>query len=176
MRQRWLNMTRASNSFTLAHGISWTLIWAAIDQTSKWAIVHHYGFETYQAYAVLPFLDFTLVWNTGISYGILEGSGEAGRWILSAIAAFAIGLFLWFLKDGETRLSGMAYALLAGGALGNLVDRLWYGAVVDFISLHGAGYYWYVFNLADVWITLGVGLLLLQILQDSKKQPEDNAS
>jgi len=173
MRRRSPNMTRAPNPFTLAHGISWTLIWAALDQTSKWAVVHYYGFQTYQSLAVLPFFDITLVWNTGISYGILEGSGDAGRWFLSAIAVFAIGLFLWFLKDGETRLSGMGYGLLAGGALGNLVDRLWYGAVVDFISLHWAGFYWYVFNLADVWITLGVGLLLLQIWHESKKPQED---
>lgn len=172
MRRRLPNMTHVPKPFSLTHGLSWTLIWAALDQTSKWAIVHYYGFETYQAKAVLPFLDFTLIWNTGISYGILEGSGEAGRWLLSAVAFFAIGLFLWFLKNGETRLSGMAYGLLAGGALGNLVDRLWYGAVVDFISLHWAGFYWYVFNLADVWITFGVGLLLLQILQDAKKPQE----
>ena len=172
MRQRSPNMTHAPNSFTLVHGISWTLIWAALDQTSKWAVVHYYGFQTQEAYAVLPFLDFALIWNTGISYGFLGGSGAAGRWLLSGIAVFAIGLFLWFLKAGETRLTGMAYGLLAGGALGNLVDRLWYGAVVDFISLHWAGFYWYVFNLADVWISLGVGLLLLQIWFDDKKPHE----
>jgi signal peptidase II len=72
------------------------------------------------------------------------------------------------LKAGETARVGMAYALLAGGALGNLVDRLWYGAVVDFVSLHWDGYYWYVFNLADVWISLAVALLLLDLIRPQK--------
>ncbi len=166
-------MTQAPKPFTLAHGISWALIWAALDQTSKWAVVHYFAFQTHQPMAVLPFLDLTLVWNTGMSYGFLGGSGEFGRWLLSAVAVFAIGLFMWFLKPGETRLNGMGYALLAGGALGNLVDRLWYGAVVDFVSLHWNGFYWYVFNLADVWITLAVVLLLLQIWRERNTSQEE---
>jgi signal peptidase II len=161
-------MTHAAKPFGMTQGVSWALIWAALDQTSKWAIVHYYGFQTYEPLAVLPFLDFTLIWNTGMSYGFLDDRGAFGRWLLSGFAVAAIALFLWFLKHGETRLSGMGYGLLVGGALGNLVDRLWYGSVVDFISLHWAGFYWYVFNLADVWITLGVGLLLLQIWLDYK--------
>ena len=174
MPQRSPNMMRAKplpskQALVLALGL------AALDQLSKIAIVFWAGFATHETRHILPFLDFTLIWNTGISYGILEGSGEAGRWLLSAVAVFAIGLFLWFLKAGETRLTGMAYGLLAGGALGNLVDRLWYGAVVDFISLHWAGFYWYVFNPADVWITLGVALLVVQIWLDRKKPQEDAA-
>ena len=125
--------------FSLGHGISWTLIWAAIDQTSKWAIVHYYGFETHQDNSRAAFLDFTFDLLPALATH-LEGSGEAGRWLLSAIAFFAIGLFLWFLKNGETRSPAWLMASLAGGALGNLVDRLWYGAVVDFISLHWAGF------------------------------------
>lgn len=146
------------------------LVWAALDQTSKWAIVHFFKFETYMPVAVLPFLDLTLIWNTGISYGIFEGSGDMGRYLLSGIAVFAIALFLYFMKNDETWLNGMAYALLAGGALGNLIDRLWYGAVVDFISLHWAGYYWYVFNLADIWITLAVILLMAQLYCDRRAE------
>jgi lipoprotein signal peptidase len=156
-------MMQAPNHFKLSHGVSWMLIWAALDQTSKWAVVHFFALTAYEPHAVLPFLDMTLVWNTGMSYGLLGGTGDAGRWLLSGVAVFAIALFLWFLRHGETRLTGMAYGLLAGGALGNLVDRIWYGAVVDFVSLHWNGYYWYVFNLADVWITLAVALLLLQL-------------
>lgn len=166
MLLRSQNMTPAPRNFTLTHGISWMLIWAALDQTSKWAVVHYFALPAYQPFTVLPFLDMTLIWNRGMSYGLLDGAGDGGRWLLSAIAAFAIALFLWFLRDGETRLTGMGYALLAGGALGNLVDRIWYGAVVDFISLHWNGYYWYVFNLADIWITLAVVLLMVQIWRD----------
>lgn len=174
MPPRLRNMTQ-DKPFSLLQGLNWTLVLAAIDQTSKWAVVHYFKFETYEPLAVFPFLDFTLVWNTGMSYGFLEGSGDAGRWVLSLIAIFAIGLFLYFLKQGETRLNGMAYALLAGGALGNLIDRLWYGAVVDFISLHWAGYYWYVFNLADIWITLAVILLLAQLYVDRRAEKAGDA-
>jgi signal peptidase II len=66
-------------------------------------------------------------------------------------------------------MTSMAYGLIIGGAVGNLVDRLLHGAVVDFISFHAAGYYWYVFNIADIWITFGVGLLIIDILFGSEK-------
>jgi len=144
------------------------MIWAALDQTSKWAIVHGFGYQVGDAHTILPFLNFTLIWNKGISYGLMDGSGQTGRWVLSLLAVLAIGYFLWMLRAGETKRVGMAYALLAGGALGNLVDRVWYGAVVDFISLHGNGFYWYVFNLADVWISLAVALLIYDLIRPQK--------
>lgn len=161
MLRLWRNMTRAANPpFTLEQGLGWTALWAALDQTAKWAVVHFFRLPPYEAHSVLPFLDFTFVWNTGISYGLFGGNGELGRWLLSGLALAAIGYFLWALRNGETMRVGMAYALLAGGALGNLIDRVWYGAVVDFISLHWAGFYWYVFNPADMWITFAVIILL----------------
>lgn len=161
-------MTQTSRPFGVAQGLSWAAIWAALDQTSKWAIVHGFGFAEREPYAVLPFLDFTFIWNPGMSYGLLDGSGDAGRWLLSLLAVLAIGYFIWMLKAGETIRVGLAYALLAGGALGNLVDRLWYGAVVDFVSLHWNGFYWYVFNLADVWISLGVAVLIYDLIWPQK--------
>ncbi len=168
MPQRWPIMTQTPRPFGVAQGLSWAAIWAALDQTSKWAIVHGFGFAEREAYAVLPFLDFTFIWNPGMSYGLLDGSGDAGRWLLSLLAILAIGYFIWMLKAGETLRVGLAYALLAGGALGNLVDRLWYGAVVDFVSLHWNGFYWYVFNLADVWISLGVAVLIYDLIWPQK--------
>tara|TARA_B110000971_G_scaffold220433_1_gene264011 strand:+ start:1530 stop:1997 length:468 start_codon:yes stop_codon:yes gene_type:complete len=152
----------------MAQGLSWAALLAGLDQTTKWAIVHGFGFAEREAHAVLPFLDFTFIWNPGISYGLLGGSGDAGRWLLSLVALLAIGYFIWMLKAGETWRAGMAYALLAGGALGNLVDRVWYGAVVDFVSLHWDGFYWYVFNLADVWISLGVALMIYDLIRPQK--------
>lgn len=152
-------------SFSLEQGLGWTALWAALDQTSKWAVVHFFRLQEYEAQNVLPFLDVTLIWNTGISYGLFGGNGDTGRFLLSGLAALAIGYFLWAIRHGESARVGMAYALLAGGALGNLIDRLWYGAVVDFISLHWAGFYWYVFNLADIWITLAVLVLLFDVVR-----------
>jgi signal peptidase II len=70
------------------------------------------------------------------------------------------------MRGAENLRLSAAYALIAGGALGNLIDRLWHGAVVDFISLHAAGYYWYVFNLADIWISAAVIILIYDALRD----------
>lgn len=161
MPQRWRNMTPASKPFSLEQGLGWTALWAALDQTSKWAVVHFFQLPTHQAHAVLPFLDFTLIWNSGMSYGLFGGNGALGRWLLSGLALAAIGYFIWAMRHAESHRAGMAFALFAGGALGNLVDRLFYGAVVDFISLHWNGFYWYVFNPADIWITLAVIILLV---------------
>ena len=153
-------MTHAPKPLSLEQGLGWMAFWAGLDQTTKWAVVHFYRLPEHQAHAILPFLDFTLIWNSGISYGWLGGNGEWGRWLLSALALAAIGYFIWAMRSAENRAVGMAFALFAGGALGNLIDRVFYGAVVDFISLHWAGFYWYVFNPADIWITLAVVILL----------------
>ena len=133
---------------------------AALDQLSKIAIVFWAGFATHETRHILPFLDFTLIWNYGISYGLFAEGGTAGRILLIGIALVAIGFFTYLMRGAEHSRLSVAYALICGGALGNLIDRLWHGAVVDFISLHAAGYYWYVFNMADIWITGAVIILI----------------
>ena len=133
---------------------------AALDQLSKIAIVFGADFATHETRYILPFLNFTLIWNYGISYGLFAEGGTAGRIFLIVIALAAIGFFTYLMRTAEHFRLSLAYALICGGALGNLIDRLWYGAVVDFISLHAAGYYWYVFNLADIWITSAVIILI----------------
>lgn len=133
---------------------------AALDQLSKIAIVFWAGFATHETRHILPFLDFTLIWNYGISYGLFAEGGTAGHIFLIGIALAAIGFFTYLMRGAEYFRLSVAYALICGGALGNLIDRLWHGAVVDFISLHAAGYYWYVFNMADIWITGAVIILI----------------
>ena len=135
-------------------------IMAGLDLTSKWLIVSFFGFETGRAVAVLPFLDFTLIWNSGISYGLFSEQGETGRYVLIGATVLVINV----AGQCEVLKRGWAwpgYGLILGGALGNLVDRLAHGAVMNFISLHAAGLLSHVFNLADVWICLGVAVLLL---------------
>ena len=133
---------------------------AALDQLSKIAVVFGADFATHETRYILPFLNFTLIWNYGISYGLFAEGGTAGRIFLIVIALAAISFFTYLMHTAEHFRLSLAYALICGGALGNLIDRLWYGAVVDFISLHAAGYYWYVFNLADIWITSAVIILI----------------
>ncbi|MDI4666453.1 signal peptidase II [Xanthobacter autotrophicus] len=110
-------------------------------------------------HTVAPFLDFVALWNAGISYGLFP-QGDTGRWVLVAIKVAAALLFTIWLTRARGRLEAFALGLLIGGAIGNAVDRVVYGAVFDFVSLHAFGYRWYVFNVADVAVVVGVGLLL----------------
>jgi signal peptidase II len=142
---------------------------AGIDQTSKWLIVFGLNLQTGVPHAVLPFLDIRLLWNSGISYGLLDSSSALGQWLLLAMGSVITLGFLWALRNATSPMLRMAYALIIGGALGNLVDRILHGAVVDFISMHHDGYYWYVFNLADIWITLGVMVLIFDIIRGDKE-------
>jgi signal peptidase II len=132
----------------------------ALDQATKLWILRGLGFDEYSRIAVTPFLDLVLVWNRGISYGLLEQDGDLGRWLLVGFSVVAaVVMLVWALRS-TTRLAVVSLALIIAGALGNMIDRVAYGAVVDFVHLHALGYSWYVFNLADVWIVAGVvGLL-----------------
>ena len=111
--------------------------------------------------AVLPILDFVLIWNTGISYGLFDSSGMAGRIILSVLGLLITLFLLVQMVRATGKWERLGYCLIIGGAIGNIIDRVIYGGVIDFISFHYENYYWYVFNLADVWISLGVVTILL---------------
>ena len=154
---------------TRRQAVSLALVLAGIDQTIKWLVVFGLGYQTGEPHALLPFLDIRLLWNPGISYGLFDTGGATGQWLLFVFGSLITLGFIWALGTASTRMTSMAYGLIIGGAIGNLVDRLLHGAVVDFISFHAAGYYWYVFNIADIWITFGVGLLIIDILFGSEK-------
>ncbi|QFR34002.1 signal peptidase II [Ancylobacter sp. TS-1] len=130
-----------------------------IDQGSKLAVLHGVDFGDSGMVTVLPFLDLVRIWNTGISYGLFS-QGLDGWWLLGGFKLVAAAFFWLWLARVDRRIEAVALGLLIGGALGNAVDRLAYGAVFDFVSLHAFGFYWYVFNLSDVAIVAGVGLLL----------------
>ena len=114
---------------------------------------------------VLPILDFALVWNRGISFGIGNGGSGAGTYVFAAIAiVVALALLGWMART-KRMLLAVALGLVIGGAIGNLVDRLRIGAVVDFLSVHIGGFDWWpAFNLADSAITVGAVLLVIDSL------------
>jgi signal peptidase II len=129
----------------------WILFWVRLEDTGPWPI--------------LPFLEFVMVWNRGISYGLFQQSTDLGRWLLVALSiAASIWLGFW-LRKAVRRVEALALGLIIGGALGNLVDRVAYGAVADFVHIFVGRFSWYVFNIADAAIVVGVALLLYDTLR-----------
>jgi signal peptidase II len=123
-----------------------------------------------RAIMVTPFFNLVLVWNRGVSFGMLQSLGAALPLVLSAIAlAVVVGLIVW-LSRTEQRASAIGLGLVIGGALGNVVDRVRYGAVVDFFDFHLAGYHWPAFNLADAAICVGAVILIADGLLAPRRQ------
>lgn len=149
---------------TLRLGIAAAVAALILDQAMKLWLLLVFDIGRRGAVALTPFFDLVLAWNTGISYGWFSGSGATGQAILIAIKAVAVvALAVWMVRAGSL-LATIALGLIIGGAVGNAIDRLAWGAVVDFALLHveiaGKTYNWYVFNLADVAIVAGVVMLL----------------
>jgi signal peptidase II len=139
-----------------------------LDQASKTWLLHVYEIGARQPVEALPFLDFVLVWNRGVSYGLFQIDSPLGRALLGGFnVVAALALWVW-LSRTTSRLTAAALALIAGGALGNAVDRFIYPGVADFFLLHlraiGSDLTWYVFNVADAAIVAGVGALLYESL------------
>ena len=117
---------------------------------------------------ILPFLNFYLIWNTGIGFGLASMETNIYYHIITAIIALVnIGLIFFLVKSRGVHV--YLFALIIGGALGNLFDRIYYYAVPDFIDLHLGNYHWFIFNVADIFITIGIiGLMLIEILKKEK--------
>ena len=162
------------NYFSYLHGpltrlgLAAAVIACLIDQGSKLWLLFGLDLGRRGALAVAPFLDLALTWNTGISYGWLQQEGPLGQWGLLTLKALAV-LLLWiWLARAHSRLAALSLGLIIGGAIGNAIDRLAYGAVADFLLFHittvNWRFSWYVFNLADVAIVAGVVSLLYESL------------
>ena len=134
----------------------------AIDQAQKLYCLNVLKMIEGQRFALLPFLDVILVWNRGISFSLLPQSSDFGRWGLFAFKVVAVILLTLWLRRASNRLMAVAIGLIIGGAIGNAIDRAAYGAVADFFYFHIGSLGWYVFNLADCAIVVGVALLLYE--------------
>ena len=142
-----------------------------LDQASKHWLLYGLGMQDHERMAIAPFLDFELLWNPGISFSLFPQGTPAGRWILLLLTLAATVLLSVWLWRVNSRLGGLGLGAIVGGALGNGYDRFTYNAVVDFLDFHLAGYHFYVFNVADSAITLGVALLLYDGLFASLRAP-----
>jgi lipoprotein signal peptidase len=147
-----------------AAGLFTAIIVLAADQASKWWILNGLHLQDVGQIVLLPVLNFTMVWNRGVTFGLLTGDSAAAHFLLAAFAlAVVVVLGVWLART--TRLAiAIPVGAIAGGALGNVADRLHYGAVVDFIQAHAFGYSWYVFNVADAAIVCGVAALVIDNL------------
>jgi len=130
------------------------------DQVTKFLVV--VNFAPYERVMLTPFFNLTLLYNPGAAFNFLASASGWQKWffvLLAGIVSLWIGIMLW--RHPERRWENIALALIMGGALGNSVDRLTYGAVVDFLDFYLGDHHWPAFNLADTGITIGAALLIL---------------
>ena len=141
-----------------------------LDQSSKMVIYHH--FQTNpgdRIIEVLPFFNIVLVWNYGISFGVFNNAAQNQiLFILTSIAIIAV--LLWWYRKPKNNVSNYPIAFIVGGALGNIMDRFQYGAVLDFLDFHFAGYHYPAFNIADSFIVIGVLILMFAKTEKSSKK------
>jgi signal peptidase II len=147
-----------------------------LDQASKLLVDN--TMQLYQSIELLPFFKLTYVHNTGAAFSFLSQAGGWQRWFFAGLAIMiSIIITIWIsrLQKHETLLA-IALSLILGGAIGNLIDRLAYGYVIDFLDVYYQTWHWPAFNIADSAITLGVGLMLLESLGVGKAKAQDTVS
>lgn len=154
----------AGMGFMLAGGVM------IIDQITKLIMLNMLNLETVGQIKILdPIFNLTMVWNRGVSFGLFEAESLMQRLILVGFSlVISTVLAIWMLR-ATRRLQVISFGLVIGGAIGNVIDRLWYGAVVDFLDFSGL-YFPFVFNVADAAISVGVALLLLDMFINDRKE------
>ena len=133
-----------------------------LDQASKLAIDHY--MQAFESISLLPNFNFTYVHNTGAAFSFLSQAGGWQRWLFAGLAiCISSVIVVWLARlDRRQTLLAVALALVLGGAIGNLIDRLAYGYVIDFLDVYYQNWHWPAFNIADSAICVGVGLMLLE--------------
>ena len=152
-------------------GLAVAVLIALADQATKWWMAGLLWPRGGRAIELLPFFRLAEVWNRGMSFGLFNDATHAALAFVAVAALVSVGL-LWWLYRADRALTALSIGLVLGGALGNVVDRLRFGAVFDFLDFHVAGWHWPAFNLADSAITVGVGLLLLDGLSSAGESPK----
>ena len=163
-----------STSFSVKNsGLRWlwlTLIWLIADQVSKHLVVSN--FYLGESINILPFFDLTYVHNLGAAFSFLADQGGWQRWFFTAIAAIASIVFtVWLAKTPKTQtLLNIAFALMLSGALGNLIDRVLFGYVIDFLDFYIGSSHWPVFNIADSMIFIGAALMIIDSFKNDQSK------
>lgn len=159
----------------IAYGLA--VVWIVLDQISKfWVLTTGFpgacpGFvarpaataaqDFYCSIPVLPIFSLTSVWNRGFSFGMMQQQSDIGRWMLSGFSLLVAGGLIWWARRVERRITAAAFGFIIAGAIGNVIDRIRFGAVTDFLDF-GALHFPWIFNVADAGINIGVALLLIE--------------
>ena len=141
------------------------------DRITKIIAINFFLKNSSESFYYNSYLNFILTWNKGIAFGILE-SENIYYHIISGIIFFILAFIIFQLINSKFFVEKFSFALIFGGALGNFFDRIYYGSVPDFIDFHFKDYHWFIFNLSDIWITLGIVLLIIFELSNFKKNNE----
>jgi signal peptidase II len=143
-----------------------------LDQITKWWIVERV-MQPPRVIPLTPFFNVVMGWNKGVSFGLFNQDSPYSAWVLSALAlAITAGLLVWLWRV-ERRGLALAVGLVVGGALGNVIDRVRFGAVADFLDFHAFGWHWPAFNVADAGISLGAALIVLDSLFGGRERPKN---
>jgi signal peptidase II len=164
----------ATAAMRRTHPAAWlwlSLAVIALDQATKFLVTRFLAL--YERVEVLPVLDFTLLHNTGAAFSMLAGASGWQRWLfigLAGVVSVLLIVWIWRIPRGD-KLLPLALALILGGAIGNVIDRIWHGYVVDFIHAHWGDAYFPAFNIADSAITVGAALLILDAFREKRSAP-----
>ncbi len=158
-------------------GLRWlwlTIICLVADQVSKQLVVSN--MDLYQSINILPFFNFTYMQNPGAAFSFLADQGGWQRWFFTAIAAIASIVFIvWLAKTPKQQsMLSVAFALMLSGAVGNLIDRVLFGYVIDFLDFYGFGYHFPAFNIADSMIFIGAALMIFDSFKNG--EPDNKAT
>ena len=134
------------------------------DQAAKLAVLTTFAGSAERSTPLAPVVDLALRWNRGISFSLFVQNSAAGRAALLGFTAAAVALLAWWLATCRSLLTAAGLGAIIGGALGNALDRIVHGAVLDYLDLHVLGWHLFVFNLADAAINVGVAILVLDLV------------
>lgn len=147
------------------HWLWLSLLAVIVDQWTKYLAVTH--LIPFQSVELTSYFNLTLLFNTGAAFSLLDQAGGWQQWLFIIVTLFVSGVIIvWIYRLPRSRIwSAFALSLIFGGAIGNLIDRITQGYVIDFIDFHIRQYHWYVFNLADTFITVAAIILIIDILR-----------
>ena len=145
------------------------LVLFAIDRISKILILKNFLNNSSSEIYINSFLNFSLVWNSGIGFGILQLEANIFYLLISIIITAINLILIYWMLSSSNYLESIFISIILGGALGNLFDRYYYSSVPDFIDLHYESFHWFTFNIADIFITTGIiGLIIIDLFKIKK--------